>query len=267
MKKMLQVENENVLIERKSLLSKLENFLEVPMLFLSFTWLILMICEFTVGLSTFFIYVNNFIWGLFVIDFLIKIILAPQKIEYLKKNWITTLALILPAFRLFRILRTIRLLRLSGTLRTLRLARVLTSLNRGVTALGNSLSRRGLGYVLGLTLIVMFAGAAGILSFEKEIGGIQDYGTAVWWTAMTLTTMGSDYFPKTSEGRLLCLILAIYGFAIFGYITATVATYFVGRDAENANGEIAGQKAIDELKLEIIELKKLVEENLRLNRS
>jgi voltage-gated potassium channel len=30
---------------------------------------------------------------------------------------------------------------------------------------------------------------------------IIDYGNALWWTAMVMTTIGSDYFPKTAEGR------------------------------------------------------------------
>jgi voltage-gated potassium channel len=45
---------------------------------------------------------------------------------------------------------------------------------------------------------------------------------------MTMTTMGADYFPKTGEGRLLGWLLAVYAFAIFGYITATIASYFLG---------------------------------------
>jgi voltage-gated potassium channel len=42
--------------------------------------------------------------------------------------------------------------------------------------------------------------------------------------------MGSDYWPQTPEGRLLCLLLAIYAFAVFGYVTAAIAAYFVDRD-------------------------------------
>ena len=47
---------------------------------------------------------------------------------------------------------------------------------------------------------------------------------------MLLTTMGSDYWPRTPEGRLLCLLLAIYAFTVFGYVTAAIAAYFVDRD-------------------------------------
>ena len=49
--------------------------------------------------------------------------------------------------------------------------------------------------------------------------------SAVWWTAMLLTTMGSEYWPRTPEGRVLCLLLALYAFAVFGYVTAAIAAY------------------------------------------
>jgi hypothetical protein len=117
---------------------------------------------------------------------------------------------------------------------------------------------RGLGAAL--TVVVLLAGAAGMLAFERDAidvagGGIHDFGTALWWTAMVLTTMGSDYFPRTAEGRALCLALALYGFTVFGYVTATLATFFVARDAEDDDGELAGQKAMEALRQEIVALR------------
>lgn len=49
---------------------------------------------------------------------------------------------------------------------------------------------------------------------------------------MVMTTMGSEYWPKAPAGRVLCWLLAVYAFAIFGYITATIASNFVGRDRQ-----------------------------------
>jgi voltage-gated potassium channel len=66
--------------------------------------------------------------------------------------------------------------------------------------------------------------------------------------------MGSDYFPKTSEGRLLCFLLAVYGFAVFGYVTATIASFFVARDADTSTGEIAGARQLERLEREIASL-------------
>jgi voltage-gated potassium channel len=69
-----------------------------------------------------------------------------------------------------------------------------------------------------------------------------------------MTSMGSDYWPQTAEGRLLCFMLALYGFGIFGYVTASLATFFIGRDAENQEAELAGALAIRELRAEIAAL-------------
>ena len=62
-----------------------------------------------------------------------------------------------------------------------------------------------------MTVLVALLGAAGMLTFEPagEVeGGFTSYTDALWWTAMLLTTMGSEFWPRTPEGRLLCLLLA-----------------------------------------------------------
>ncbi len=52
-----------------------------------------------------------------------------------------------------------------------RLFRVLTLLNRGMKALGASFGRRGFGYIVALSVIVVLARAAGMLTFENEVEG------------------------------------------------------------------------------------------------
>ena len=197
------------------------------------------------------------IWVLFILDFGLKVLLAPRKLVYLKKNWLTALALMLPALRVLRVVRVMRALQTARAVRGLRLLRVMTRTNRGMRALAASINRRGFGYVVGLTAIATSIGAAGMYAFEHEVPGsaLTDYGTALWWTAMVMTTMGSDYFPQTPEGRVLCLLLALYAFAVFGYVTATLATFFVGRDAENPEAEVAGAQAIADLQAEIAALR------------
>jgi voltage-gated potassium channel len=238
--------------ERQNLVARLDDWLETPMLVLGFVWLALLVYEFIWKLSPALELAGTIIWIIFIIDFALKFTLAPDKTDYLKANWLTALSLIVPALRVFRIFRVVRVLRAARAVRGVRLFRVLTSLNRGMKALGATFSRRGFGYVVTLSIIVVFAGAAGMLAFENETeGGIKTYGDALWWTAMMLTTIGSEYFPKTAEGRILCFVLALYGFAVFGYVTATLATYFVGRDAEDKESEIAGASDISALREEI----------------
>lgn len=238
--------------ERRELLERLGDWLEVPMLILAFVWLALLIGELTWGESTAFAVVGTVIWGIFIVDFAVELVLAPAKLAYLRRNWLTAFSLLLPALRIFRVFRAVRLLRVARVGRGLRLFRVVSSLNRSMRALGASLRRRGFGYVIALTLLVTFAGAAGMYAFESgHDGGLDSYGEALWWTAMVMTTMGSQYWPETFEGRVLCVFLALYAFAVFGYVTAALATFFVGRDAEDKEGELAGAAELAALREEL----------------
>ena len=242
--------------ERYELLRRLEDSLETPMLVLAFVWLALLVGELIWGESLMFEVLGTIIWVIFILDFAVAFVLAPHKIAYLKNNWLTALSLLVPALRLFRFSRVFRLFRLARMGRSLRLLRVVSSLNRGMRALGASLSRRGFGYVLALTVLVAFTGAAGMYAFENAApGGLKSYGEALWWTTMVLTTMGSQYWPLTIEGRVLCVFLALYAFAVFGYVTATLATFFIGRDAEDDKAELAGARQLAALREEMIALR------------
>jgi voltage-gated potassium channel len=225
----------NLRRERWKLTARLVRALDRPMLVLSALWSLLLILEFTQGLTPWLQTVNDGIWLLFVAQFAIEFVLAPDKRVYLRKRWITALSLALPAFRLLRLARLARLGRVARAARGVRLARLLAALNRGTRALAVGFRRRGLGYLMLLTVFVAATGAAGMYRFELNAPGgpgFPDYGTALWWTAMLLTTMGSDYWPRTAEGRLLCLLLATYAFAVFGYVTAAIAAWFVGKDRD-----------------------------------
>lgn len=221
--------------ERWKLTARLVRALEGPMLLLSAVWLVLLVLEFTGGLSPWLQTLNDGIWLAFVAQFGIEFVIAPNKRVYIRKQWLTAVSLALPAFRLLRLLRLARVARFARAARGVRLVRLLGAMNRGIRAVALGFRRRGVGYLVALTLTVALTGAAGMYRFELDAPGgpgFGDYGTALWWTAMLLTTMGSEYWPRTAEGRLLCLLLAIYAFAVFGYVTAAIAAYFVGKDKE-----------------------------------
>lgn len=223
--------HEDLTSARLTTLAHLDALLERPMIILSFVWLGLLVLDLVQGLSPFLQGVSNVIWGLFVLDFVLALTIAPDKSEYLKKNWLTALSLMLPALRLLRAFRGLRALRILRATRGTNLLRILTSLNRGLRTLQRTLRRRGLGFVLGATALVALAGAAGMSSFEAgQTGAPQTFLHWLYWVGMLLTSLGSAYWPLTSEGRALTFLLALYGFAVFGYITAALASVFVGVD-------------------------------------
>lgn len=200
---------------------------------LGLIWLALVVADLAGVALHWLTFLSNAIWAVFVFDFVVEVALAPTKRAYLRQNWLTLLSLLAPALRMLRILRMARLLRAVRVTRGLRLLKIVSSFNRALKALGAHMSRRGVPFVAASTLLVLLAGSAGIFAFESQVPGskVGDFGAALWWTAMMLTTMGSEYWPQTSEGRALCFFLALHAFTVFGYVTAALASFFVGRDA------------------------------------
>lgn len=241
--------------ERETVLEQLEDWIEIPMLVLSFIWLALVIAELVWGeivlLETF----GTAIWIIFIAEFALRLWLAPRKLQFVSKNIISLIALIVPAFRVLRLFRVVRLVR------GLRLIRVVSAANRGMGALKSSMARRGLGYVLMLSLLVVLLGAAGMYALEPagpDQDGFDDYGDALWWTSMLLASLGTDYWPHSAEARILCFLIALFGLGVFGYITASFASFFVGRDAARS-GEIAGASDLDALRQELAALRQSVD--------
>lgn len=246
-----QIRSDTDEVERWAVLYQLEEWLEIPMLVLSFAWFVLVLAELTWEQARLFGVFGTIIWILFIADFLLRFVIAPRKLVFLRRNTITIAALVLPALRMFRVLQLMRVARVA---RGLTLVRIVGTANRTMNALKRSLGRRGLGYVLLVTLLVALLGAGGMLAFEPAAeveGGFAGYADALWWTAMLLTTMGSGFWPLTAEGRVLALLLSVYGFAVFGYITASFATFFIGQEAQDKEGEVVGVGEVTSLREEI----------------
>lgn len=247
-------DKEQVSRERWHLLDQVSELLDTPMIVISIIWLILVIVEMTQGLPGALNQVMIWIWGLFVLHFLLEWFLAPAKWAYLRGNWFTAVALFVPAFRMLRIFRGLRFLRLAKAARVSRgasLLRILSSLNRSIQSARVALHRHRTGYVLVATLIVVFGGAAGGYFFENpsslraagvEGGGdLDSFGEALWWSMALVTNLGPVYIPQTAEGRLLAAGLSLYALSILGYVAATFAAYFMGRPSEGAGTEVSNE--------------------------
>jgi voltage-gated potassium channel len=137
--------------------------------------------------------------------------------------------------------------------------RVASSLVRDMRAFDATMKRRGFEYVMIFTVAVLFAGAAGMYLFEQDstgLHGFDSFGSALWWTGMTLITIGSGNWPHSVEGRILGLLLSFYSFSVFAYIIASLTSHFLERDAESEHTHVAGAKGIDDLQHEIMHLRR-----------
>jgi len=228
---------------RWELLEHLQALLARPMILLSFLWLGLIILGFTRGLSPRLSTLSYAIWGVFVLDFLLEFTIAPHKKRYLRTHWLTAVSLLLPALGIFRIFRGLQVLLSVHAAGYLSLLRLVTTLNRSLGALRRALGHRGIGYAVALTGLILLLGSAGMLAFEnpgalhrsgfsnaQTGGGLSSYSDALWFTAMLMTTIGSGYSLFSMPGRVLCWLISIFSISIAGYLTASIASYFVGQD-------------------------------------
>lgn len=129
--------------------------METPMFLLAIFWLYLFIVELSKGLSAFQEKMVFIIWILFILEFLLKIFLAEDKSAYIKKNWITAVALVVPAFRSLRLIRALRVLRSARVASVSKFVKALTSTSRFVRdvkeAQGEVSNEMNCGFMLNLS--------------------------------------------------------------------------------------------------------------------
>src|SRR5690606_703270 len=123
----------NTARSRYRLLHRLEGQLETPMFLLAILWLYYIVKELVVSLSPTEEKIVGIIWILFILEFLLKVWLAKDKARYIRQNWLTTLGLVVPAVRMFGLLRALSVLGASRVVRTSNFIRARSS-GRGFIA-------------------------------------------------------------------------------------------------------------------------------------
>jgi voltage-gated potassium channel len=106
--------------ERWSVLRDFEEWLQTPMMLLSFVWLLLVTVELVWGTTRTLEVFGTAIWFAFIVEFAIRFALAPRKGSFLRRNWLTVIALVVPAFRLLRGRRFLRFARATRSFRLVR---------------------------------------------------------------------------------------------------------------------------------------------------
>lgn len=185
--------------------------------------------------------IDTFVCIVFLIDFGVRLYRAPDKVEFMKWNWID-LAASIPEVEFLRLGRFVRLLRI------IRLLRAVRSSHRLLNLLLKQRFQSGIASVsLMLFLLLTFSSVA-ILFFERSPeASIKTAGDAVWWSVCSLTTVGyGDVYPISFEGRVLAMIVLLCGVGLFGTVSGMMASFFVGdqgKEEEEAEQEILQQLA------------------------
>jgi voltage-gated potassium channel len=175
------------------------------------------------GVAATFDAVDYTIWALFVIEYLVKLWLAPARWGFVKTHKLDLAMVALPMLRPLRVLRL------------LRLARTGTVLSVGLKRARALLTHHNLHFVLLSVAVIVFVAAGLEVAFEVNAKGsnIHGFADALWWAVVTVTTVGyGDKFPVTAAGRGVAVVLMLVAIGLIGVLTATVATFFVGEKAD-----------------------------------
>ena len=184
--------------------------------------------------------IQMILWGLFAADYCIRLYLAPRRLYFITHNLMNLAIVLLPAWRIVSFLAMIHL-----------------TTNRQYKRL-SELAVKLFGYTA--IFIIMFALA--IYSVESSEPGamIRDLPTAYWWMFTTLATVGyGDVYPVTGIGRVIAVIVMLYGGGLVAVATGALASWIIEKIGGREEQEYPATKAdVDDLRQEISELRALL---------
>lgn len=166
---------------------------------------------------------DHMICVVFLIDFMYRFYKAESKLSFMKWGWIDLLASI-PAIDVLRTGRVFRLIRL------LRILRAFKSVHHLVNHIYQKRSNSALGTTaIVATFMIIFSSIA-ILQVEHDPeSNILTAEDAIWWAYSTINYGAyGDKYPVTTEGRIIAGLLMTTGVALFGTVTAYMASWFMG---------------------------------------
>lgn len=171
------------------------------------------------------------IWGVFVLELVTKLWLAPRRLAFLRRRWLQVLALLVPTLRVLSFLRLLRV----G--RALPAARVAASSYRSA-GVARGLVRSRLGYLGGLSAVVAIAIAELAFVFERDVdgGAFQSFGDAVIWGLTVVLAMQADPVPASIGGRIVMLAGFAFGLIVIASLAGTIGAFLIEDRRERAGG-------------------------------
>ena len=175
---------------------------------------------------------DNGILVIFTIDYFVRLTLAKDKKKFFKEN-IFDLLSIIPVNNLFYIFRATRITRVFRLLKLLRILRLVGLTGR----LRKFVKSNGLVYYLYISIAVLLIASSLYCISEKVT-----FGTALWWSITTATTVGcGDISPQTDLGKFAAVILMLLGIGFIGMLTSSITNFFA-EDNDNST-----QQTLEEL--------------------
>jgi voltage-gated potassium channel len=177
---------------------------------------------------------------LFVLDYIVRFSLAPNRWHWFIRHLIDFAIVTLPFVRPLRLLRLLVLIEVLQK------------------AVGDAFRGRIVVYTVSGVVLLIYTASLAVFEKERYLHGatINSFGKAIWWSITTVTTVGyGDVYPVSNAGRIIAVLLMIGGISLVGVVTAALASWIIESVAEEETATQAVTAAhIEELRSEIREL-------------
>jgi voltage-gated potassium channel len=204
----------------------------VPILLLDFK-----LDDLPTGDRRFVLIVNIVVLVTFLLDYLIGLILATSKLEFIKNEKLSGVIVVASAIALVPTvawLGSLRLLRLVPALRAVVVLLRLVSAGGVAAREARQTTRRKALQTGFLATFLVWISAASAFTIAEDVGVNGRHASffdALWWAATTITTVGyGDIVPVTAIGRIVGVLCMTLGIALFGLVTARIAALFISDD-------------------------------------
>lgn len=158
-------------------------------------------------------------WFAFLIELVVMLAVVPHRWTWLRHHPLDLVIVVLSPPLLPASLQSLRAIRLLRLLRLLRLAQ----LSRQVFSLV------GLRYAALLAMLAALGGGAVFNAFEHEQG--LNTWQGIYWAITSMTTLGSDIYPRTLGGEITSVVTVVIGIAFVAMLTGAVAQRFLAGSA------------------------------------
>lgn len=160
------------------------------------------------------------IYWIFVFDYVSRFIFYKDKKAFLKYTIADLIAIIpfmyIPSLKYGNLFKFIR---------------VITYIIRVLHNIREILFTNGFIYALSIITIITLLCSIGMYFSEININpGIINFEDALWWSIVTVTTVGyGDIIVFTRAGRIIAIMLMFTGICFISMLTSTMSTYFLAK--------------------------------------
>lgn len=162
---------------------------------------------------------------IFVIDFFVEMRYAEDKWRFVRRR-IVFLLLSIPYLNIINLMDISLSHDAIYFVRFIPLARGALALSIVISYLSsNAVTSLFMSY---LSIMILVGYFCSLIFYQREAGvnpEVNSYWTALWWSAMNMSTVGCNISPVTVSGKIVAVILPVSGMVIFPLFTVYLTDY------------------------------------------